>query len=267
MNKTHRVEGHCAEQIIAINETTWNRIFRCEGSEFCPGDMVLLWMFYAKTAQRQGTFRVWSTTEFTAKGLGWSIRRVRKAKRGLESLGLVEDVRSTDAQGHVDKWYVQVFHLVSEAKKQVHPCSFRQGGEQRPKCLDTTSTGNASADSPSERKSKETKGTGFRKPDSVVKERKPEKKPKLSIKDSPRGTAKRHVVPRQNPFIDPYPTEDEFYDFISEQGACAIETFKTWAEFEAAGWLDGQKKPIRHWREFLLGLDDRIMESKTGRVA
>jgi len=56
------------------------------------GDLMALYYFYYYTAKWQSTDQPKSTTTYTAKGLDWSIERVRKRKNQLKELGLIKDM-------------------------------------------------------------------------------------------------------------------------------------------------------------------------------
>ena len=56
-----------------------------------PADCIALYTFYCYTATWQKTNQPKATTNFTAKGLKWSEEKVRKIKKILKSIGLIEE--------------------------------------------------------------------------------------------------------------------------------------------------------------------------------
>jgi len=96
---------------VGITRETIQRILKSDlGGN--PGDMLALWMFYAYTARWQKTNQVKATVSFCMKGLVWGDSRVRNARRGLMSLGLIEDIQDRSDKGFNKGWYVKVKHLV-----------------------------------------------------------------------------------------------------------------------------------------------------------
>lgn len=59
-----------------------------------PEEPTTLYMLYYNTANWQKTNQPKCTTYFAAKKLHWGVRKVRRAKKALISLGLIEDVRA-----------------------------------------------------------------------------------------------------------------------------------------------------------------------------
>jgi hypothetical protein len=92
-----------------------------------PGDLIALYTFYYYTAKWQDTTKAKATTAYTAKGLQWSEPRVRRSKKKLIELQLVEDVRITDSKtGKVKGYYVQVKFIWTLA--EAHPVDLRGSG-------------------------------------------------------------------------------------------------------------------------------------------
>jgi hypothetical protein len=76
-----------------------------------PADVIDLYAFYYYTAMWQKTNQAWATTGYVAKGLHWSIARVRKAKSKLNELGLIEEVQARDSKGKITGHYIKVKYL------------------------------------------------------------------------------------------------------------------------------------------------------------
>lgn len=74
-----------------------------------PSECIALYTFYYYTAKWQKTNQVKATTEFTAKGLKWKADKVRKVKKILKDLGLVEDIKTINKTTRkVEGWYIKV---------------------------------------------------------------------------------------------------------------------------------------------------------------
>lgn len=110
-------EGDASEWTVAMTRQTIERILKGDSELKDRGDMVALWMFYAYTCRWQNTLQARATTNYAAEGLGWSEERVRKAKKALVAMGLIEDVRVTDdISGKVYRWFIKVRYLAKRAE-------------------------------------------------------------------------------------------------------------------------------------------------------
>ncbi len=91
-----------------------------------PSGLIALYNFYYYTAVWQKTNQPKSTTAYTAKGLKISVDRVRRYKKKLLELGLIEDVviKSEDT-GKVLGHYIKVKYYAS------HPNDFPEGGKDQ----------------------------------------------------------------------------------------------------------------------------------------
>lgn len=63
-----------------------------------PADLMALYWFYYYTAKWQKTEKAKATTSYAAKGLKWSEDCIRRTKKILIHLGLIEDITSRDTQ-------------------------------------------------------------------------------------------------------------------------------------------------------------------------
>lgn len=85
-----------------------------------PEEPITLYILYYNTANWQNTNQPKCTTHFAAKKLHWGIRKVRRAKKVLVNLGLVEDVRAVHPKTKkVTGYYIKMnykFKAKSESK-------------------------------------------------------------------------------------------------------------------------------------------------------
>ena len=88
-----------------------------------PADLIALYTFYYYTAKWQDTKQAKATTGYTAKGLGWGEDRVRKNKKILIELELIEDITSRDPKTkQINGHYIYVkFIWSSEKITSSHP--------------------------------------------------------------------------------------------------------------------------------------------------
>ena len=126
-------------ELIIITKQTFDAFLR---SDF-PADLIALYNFYYYTAKWQETNQPKCTTSYTAEGLKWSEAKVRRAKKELMRLGLVEDVQQK-VNGKVTGCFIKLNYILkqetinhpydfsqcgnNEENNQIHPNDFPQGG-------------------------------------------------------------------------------------------------------------------------------------------
>ena len=91
-----------------------------------PAELIALYCFYYYTAKWQKTNQPKATTEYTSKGLSWSMEKVRKIKHKLVQLKLIEDkIYKNKNTGKVQGHYIKVYFICSKN----HTMDFPEGGE------------------------------------------------------------------------------------------------------------------------------------------
>ncbi len=80
------------DEPLILFKPTYDRILHTGKG---AADSMWLYLFYYQQAKwhKIKTTRIWATTNYVANGLGWPIARVRRAKKALIELGLVEDFK------------------------------------------------------------------------------------------------------------------------------------------------------------------------------
>ena len=77
-----------------------------EGS---PADLIALYVFYYYTAKWQKTNQPKPTTSYAANGLEWGMSRLRRTKKILIHMRLIEDITTKDiTSGKVTGHYIKV---------------------------------------------------------------------------------------------------------------------------------------------------------------
>lgn len=90
-----------------------------------PGDLLALYLFYYYTAKWQGSMAAKAVTSYAANGLKWSEDRVRKNKKQLIKLGLIEDITKRDSKtGQVEGHFILVKFIWN-----AHPLENPESGE------------------------------------------------------------------------------------------------------------------------------------------
>jgi len=95
-------------------------------------DSALLYLFYHKTSKLQKTNSIWATNTFAMKGLGWGRDRFYKAKKVLQDLDLIEEVRNRDDLGKITACYLVLKYLKSSKN---HSVGFPECGKQETNAL------------------------------------------------------------------------------------------------------------------------------------
>ena len=111
-------------ELIIITKQTFDAFLR---SDF-PADLIALYNFYYYTAKWQETNQPKCTTGYTAEGLKWSEAKVRRAKKELMQLGLVEDVQQK-VNGKVTGCFIKLNYILKQETVH-HPSDFSQCGEE-----------------------------------------------------------------------------------------------------------------------------------------
>ncbi len=94
-----------------------------------PTDLLGLYCFYYYTAKWQKTNQPKATISYVSKALKWGNVKVRKNKKILLHLGLIEDVRAIDPNSKkVKGWYIKIKYLW---KQENHPVGLGQGGSEK----------------------------------------------------------------------------------------------------------------------------------------
>lgn len=113
-----------ADSLIIFNKITFDRLLKTE----TPADNIALYTFYYYTAKWQGTNQPKCTIDYVANGLKWSESRVRKAKKELSDIGLVEDITSKDEIGKISGHFVKVNYFSPSTPKDNHTVGNPQCG-------------------------------------------------------------------------------------------------------------------------------------------
>lgn len=85
-----------------------------------PSDVISLYCFYYYTAKWQATNQPKATTSYVAKGLKWSEDRVRRIKKILNEIRLIEDLTSRDESGKINGHYILVKFIWSQESIKSH---------------------------------------------------------------------------------------------------------------------------------------------------
>ena len=110
---------------ISITKITCDRLL----AEDHPVGIMALYMFYYYTKVWQEKQYPWmkdikSTTSFAARGLNVSEEKVRKWKKKLVELGLIEDIVSRDENGKIQGHFIRVKYTLED-----HPTDFPEYGK------------------------------------------------------------------------------------------------------------------------------------------
>jgi len=106
---------------IVINKATIDSLLKTDR----PHELMGLYVFYYYTAVWQKTNQPKATTGYTAEGLHIPKNRVRRLKKQLIELGLVEDIMTKDKNNKVTGHFVKINYY----SKKNHPNENRQGGK------------------------------------------------------------------------------------------------------------------------------------------
>ena len=100
-----------ADDLLVINKTTIERLFQHKDH-----NVLILYLFYYKTAKWQKNNPIKANDEYCKKCLHWGIDKIQNTKKALKELQLIETIRRTDDKGVVVGWYIKVNYLVDEPR-------------------------------------------------------------------------------------------------------------------------------------------------------
>lgn len=110
-------------ELIIITKQTYDAFLTAES----PSDAIALYSFYYYTAKWQKTNQPKCNTQYAAKGLKWSDARVRRAKKDLMNLGLVEDIQQK-CNGKIVGCYIKLNYVIKQVTLDNHPNDFPYSG-------------------------------------------------------------------------------------------------------------------------------------------
>lgn len=121
-----KVEQNFIEnELIILTKQTYDEFLRSDN----PVELIALYSFYYYTAKWQKTNQPKCTTGYAAAALKWSEAKVRKYKKELIALGLIEDAAIRDNKNRVSGHYIKLNYLLkSSTASNFHPHDFPQGG-------------------------------------------------------------------------------------------------------------------------------------------
>lgn len=95
-------------------------------------NLYALYCFYYYTAKWQRSSTPKATTHYTAKGMNWSIEKVRRTKNRLKELNLIEDIVQYGPDGKIRGHFIRI-NLIWNNEN--HPPGKPPGGFHDPKCF------------------------------------------------------------------------------------------------------------------------------------
>lgn len=105
--------GSIENHLMITSKATFDKFLEKDNTE----RLFTLYMFYYYTAKWQETNQVKATTSYVSKGLGWGKETVKKYKKQLKKMDLIEDKKQRDEEtGQIEGWYVKVNFLWSNDK-------------------------------------------------------------------------------------------------------------------------------------------------------
>lgn len=237
-SQAHVREDSPETDVVGITFTTIQRIM----TQDKPDELLALYCFYAKETKRQKTQRIWCTTSFVGHGLQWGHEKVKRVKKRLIALGLIENVKAKKEDGKFTKPYILV-RFVS------HPSGFPTTGETGPQLL-TESKGSAvKRKTPRETLRETPKAFG------VVEE---------DAKWIPDNRSKEEKLKRIKAPRD-FPSQQEFQNFLESEELDGIinRTQDLYRELCLKKWRKwdertGTWKKIAYWKDYVRALERKI---------
>lgn len=102
------------DQLILLTASIYEKFRQTDH----PADCMALYVHYYYTAKWQKTNLTHSTTSYSAKALKWSLDRVRKTKKVLTDLGLIEDIIRKSQKGKIVGHYIKIKYIFKNGTVQ-----------------------------------------------------------------------------------------------------------------------------------------------------
>lgn len=126
MRRTFNPRYHVNEEPIVLSKSLMDLLLK-EDEVDC---LIALYIFYYYTAKWQKTNQPKATTDYVSNALHWHQDKVRRIKRRLKELGLIEDVVTYGEGGKITGHYIHVNFIWSKQKN--HPPENQEGGTEKP---------------------------------------------------------------------------------------------------------------------------------------
>lgn len=132
-----RVEYGEQPPAIQITKATIDILLKQEKAS----QLLALYLFYCYITCWQKSLQIKATTTYTAKGLKWSVLKVRRVKKRLIALGLLKDVKQRNENHIITGHFIKVYFAIpkesppvvkSHSVVRAHPVPKQEG-----KCLET----------------------------------------------------------------------------------------------------------------------------------
>lgn len=98
-----------ADDLLVINKTTIERLFQEENT-----DVLVLYLFYYKTAKWQKHNPIKANDEYSRRCLHWGLDKLKKVKKRLKEIELISIEKRTNEKSQIVGWYVRVNYIVDK---------------------------------------------------------------------------------------------------------------------------------------------------------
>lgn len=98
-------------ELIIFTKQTYDAFLKSEN----PSELIALYSFYYYTAKWQKTNQPKCTTGYAANGLKWSESKIRKFKKELIDLGLIEDIALRDEHNKIAGHYIKLNYILKQS--------------------------------------------------------------------------------------------------------------------------------------------------------
>jgi hypothetical protein len=114
--------------IIILSKQTIDEFLKKDN----PADLIALYSFYYYTAKWQNTNQPKCTTSYVSNGLHKSQEWVKKNKKILVTMGLIQDVINKDSSNKITGWYIKLNYIWKQETLINHPMEKPPSGKCHP---------------------------------------------------------------------------------------------------------------------------------------
>lgn len=99
-----------ADDLLVVNKATIERLFQEENT-----DVLVLYIFYYKTAKWQKHNPIKANDEYCRKCLHWGLDKLKAIKKRLKDMELIEVEKRFNEKHQLSGWYVRVNYYINKA--------------------------------------------------------------------------------------------------------------------------------------------------------
>lgn len=121
------ISNDISDDLIIIPKVTMDILLKQKK----PAELISLYAFYYYTAKWQKTNRPYCTTSYASNGIKYGLNKIRRIKKQLKDIGLIDDYTVYDDKTKKIKgWYIIVKYIFKQETIKNHTTGIRDSGNE-----------------------------------------------------------------------------------------------------------------------------------------